>query len=72
VSELFPEDELMCAALDEVDFLDHVEQLPKSLQRMVAILLKRVALVEDQQGEDAALALIDDVSCILMRTETTH
>lgn len=53
-------------------FLDLVERLPPDWRRVVGLLLRRVAHVEAEEGEMAALLLIDDITSILARPETTH
>ncbi|MDO8295891.1 MAG: hypothetical protein Q7T19_05550 [Caulobacter sp.] len=53
-------------------FLDLVEKLPPDWRRVVGVLLRRVAHVEAEEGETAALMLIDDINSIIVRPETTH
>jgi len=58
---------------DENDlFLDLVKQLTPDRRRIVDVLLRKLAAVEEAEGETAALSLIDDVSSILATTPTTH
>jgi hypothetical protein len=57
---------------DYEDFLDLLNQLTPDRRRIVDALLRKIAAVEDADGESAALSLIDDVSSILATTPTTH
>lgn len=57
---------------DYEDFLDLLNQLSPDRRRIVDALLRKIAAVEDADGESAALSLIDDVSSILATTPTTH
>ena len=57
---------------DYEDFLDLLNQLTPDRRRIVDALLRKIAAVEDADGESAALSLIDDVSSILATTVTTH
>ena len=57
---------------DYEDFLDLLNQLTPDRRRIVDALLRKIAAVEDTDGESAALSLIDDVSSILATTPTTH
>jgi hypothetical protein len=57
---------------DYEDFLDLLKQLTPDRRRIIDVLLRRIAAVEDADGESAALSLIDDVSSILATTPTTH
>lgn len=57
---------------DYEDFLDLLNQLTPDRRRIVDALLRKIAAVEDADGESAALSLIDDVSSILATTLTTH
>jgi len=57
---------------DYEDFLDLLHQLTPDRRRIVDALLRKIAAVEDADGESAALSLIDDVSSILATTPTTH
>ena len=57
---------------DYEDFLDLLNQLTPDRRRIVDALLRKIAAVEDADGESAALSLIDDVSSILATTHTTH
>jgi hypothetical protein len=57
---------------DYEDFLDLLNQLTPDRRRIVDALLRKIAAVEDADGESAALSLIDDVSSILATTRTTH
>lgn len=54
---------------DDQLFLDLVGRLSPDWRRVVGVLIKKVADVED---EAAALSLIEDISSILARPETTH
>lgn len=54
---------------DDQLFLDLVGRLSPDWRRVVGVLIKKVAAVED---EAAALSLIEDISSILARPETTH
>lgn len=60
------------ASEDYEDFLDLLKQLTPDRRRIVDALLRKIAAVEDADGETAALSLIDDVSSILATTVTTH
>jgi hypothetical protein len=61
------------AALEDYeDFLDLLRQLTPDRRRIIDVLLRRIAAVEDADGESAALLLIEDVSSILATTPTTH
>ena len=60
------------AAEDYEDFLDLLRQLTPDRRRIIDVLLRRIATVEDADGEAAALSLIEDVSSILATTPTTH
>lgn len=61
------------AALEEYeDFLDLLRQLTPDRRRIIDVLLRRIAAIEDADGESAALLLIEDVSSILATTPTTH
>ncbi len=61
------------AALEDYeDFLDLLKQLTPDRRRIIDVLLRKVAAVEDADGESAALLLIEDVSSILATTPTTH
>lgn len=53
-------------------FLDLIKQLTPDRRRIVDVLLRKLARVEETEGETAALSLIDDVSSILATTPTTH
>lgn len=53
-------------------FLDLIRQLTPDRRRIIDVLLRRLATVEESDGETAALSLIDDVSSILATTPTTH
>ena len=57
---------------DHEDFLDLLKQLTPDRRRIIDVLLRRIAAVEDSEGESAALSLIEDVSSILATTPTTH
>jgi len=57
---------------DYEDFLDLLNQLTPDRRRIVDALLRKIAAVEEADGESAALSLIDDVSSILATTPTTH
>jgi hypothetical protein len=57
---------------DYEDFLDLLKHLTPDRRRIIDVLLRRIAAVEDSEGESAALSLIDDVSSILATTPTTH
>jgi len=57
---------------DYEDFLDLLKQLTPDRRRIVDALLRKIAAVEQDDGESAALSLIDDVSSILATTPTTH
>lgn len=57
---------------DYEDFLDLLKQLTPDRRRIIDVLLRRIAAVEDADGESAALSLIEDVSSILATTPTTH
>jgi hypothetical protein len=57
---------------DYEDFLDLLNQLTPDRRRIVDALLRKIAAIEDADGESAALSLIDDVSSILATTPTTH
>jgi hypothetical protein len=60
-------------ALDEDEaFMDLVRKLSPDRRRIVDVLLRKIAAVEEAEGETAALSLIDDVSSILATTPTTH
>lgn len=60
-------------ALDEDEaFMDLVRKLSPDRRRIVDVLLRKIAAVEEAEGETAALSLIDDVSSILATTATTH
>lgn len=54
------------------DFVRLVSGLPPDHRRMVKALLLRVADVEDEAGEGAALTLISQISDILTHNDTTH
>lgn len=60
------------AAEEYEDFLDLLRQLTPDRRRIIDVLLRRIATVEDADGEAAALSLIEDVSSILATTPTTH
>lgn len=60
------------ATLDDQAFLDLMRRLSPDQQRVVGALVQQVAIVEEAQGETAALSLIEDVSSILAGHETTH
>jgi len=49
-----------------------VAGLPPDHRRMVKVLLLRIADVEDEAGEGAALSLIGQISRILTQQDTTH
>ncbi|ATQ44133.1 hypothetical protein [Caulobacter mirabilis] len=53
-------------------FLDLVRRLPPDCRRVLNLLLRKVADVEESEGETAALTLIDDVSTIIATPHTTH
>lgn len=57
---------------DFEDFLDLLRQLTPDRRRIVDALLRKIATVEQDDGETAALLLIEDVSSILATTHTTH
>jgi hypothetical protein len=57
---------------DYEDFLDLLKQLTPDRRRIVDALLRKIAAVEHDDGESAALSLIDEVSSILATTPTTH
>ncbi len=57
---------------DYEDFLDLLGQLTPDRRRIVDALLRKIAAVEQDDGESAALLLIEDVSSILATTPTTH
>lgn len=57
---------------DFEDFLDLLRQLTPDRRRIVDALLRKIAAVEQDDGESAALLLIEDVSSILATTHTTH
>lgn len=57
---------------DDETFLDFVERLPPQGRRIVNLLLRKVADVEEHHGETAALTLIDDISSIIATPHTTH
>jgi hypothetical protein len=57
---------------DYEDFLDLLKQLTPDRRRIVDALLRKIAAVEQDDGESAALSLIEDVSSILATTPTTH
>ncbi|MDP2260031.1 MAG: hypothetical protein Q8J89_09980 [Caulobacter sp.] len=57
---------------DYEDFLDLLRQLTPDRRRIIDALLRKIAAVEDADGESAALSLIEDVSSILATTPTTH
>ena len=60
-------------ALDEDEaFMDIVRKPSPDRRRIVDVLLRKIAAVEEAEGETAALSLIDDVSSILATTPTTH
>jgi len=57
---------------DYEDFLALLRQLTPDRRRIIDALLRKIAAVEDADGEAAALSLIEDVSSILATTPTTH
>lgn len=57
---------------DYEDFLDLLTQLTPDRRRIVDVLLRKIAAIEEADGESAALSLIEDVSSILATTPTTH
>ena len=57
---------------DYEDFLDLLKQLTPDRRRIVDALLRKIAAVEQDDGESAALSLIEDVSSILATTPTPH
>ena len=57
---------------DYEDFLDLLRQQTPDRRRNIDALLRRIADVEEAEGEAAALSLIEDVSSILATTPTTH
>ena len=57
---------------DYEDFLELLKHLTPDRRRIIDVLLRRIAAVEDSEGESAALSLIEDVSSILATTPTTH
>lgn len=58
---------------DEDDtFMALVARLSPDWRRVVGRLLHRVADVEEAEGENAALSLIDAISAIVRNPETTH
>lgn len=67
-----PDERLDALGLDHQAFLDLMQKLSPNWRRVVGVLLQRVALVEAEEGETAALMLIDDITSILARPETTH
>lgn len=54
------------------DFMRLVSGLPPDHRRMVKALLLKVADVEGEAGEGAALRLISQISNILTQSDTTH
>jgi len=60
------------AGAEDLRFLDLMGRLPPDRRRIIGVLLRRVAAVEDSEGEIAALSMIEDISTILARPETTH
>ncbi|MFZ4605033.1 MAG: hypothetical protein ACOYM5_02135 [Caulobacter sp.] len=67
-----PDEDFANLSLDHRAFLDLVDRLSPDRRRVVGVLLQKVALLEAEQGESAALSLIDDISLILSGAETTH
>lgn len=67
-----PDEDFANLSLDHRTFLDLVDRLSPDRRRVVGVLLQKVALIEAEQGESAALSLIDDISLILSGAETTH
>lgn len=71
MSAAFDFDSLLALDEDEA-FMDLVRKLSPDRRRIVDVLLRKIAAVEEAEGETAALSLIDDVSSILATTPTTH
>lgn len=71
MSAMFDFDSLFSPDEDEL-FMDLIRRLSPERRRIVDVLLRKIAAVEEAQGESAALSLIDDVSSILATTPTTH
>ena len=67
-----PDEDLAALAFDHHIFLDLIDRLSPDRRRVVGVLLKKVALLEAEQGERAALSLIENISSILSGAETTH
>jgi hypothetical protein len=67
-----PDEDFASLAIDHRVFLDLMDRLSPDRRRVVGVLLQKVALLEAEQGESAALSLIDDISLILSSAETTH
>jgi hypothetical protein len=67
-----PDEDFASLSIDHRVFLDLMDRLSPDRRRVVGVLLQRVALLEAEQGESAALSLIDDISLILSGAETTH
>jgi predicted glycosyltransferase len=49
-----------------------MDRLSPDRRRVVGALIRKVAIVEDEEGEIAALSLIDDISSILATPEVSH
>lgn len=61
------------SVLDEDEaFIALIRKLTPDRRRIVDVLLRKIATVEETEGETAALSLIDDVTQILATTPTTH
>lgn len=67
-----PDEDFASLSIDHRLFLDLVDRLSPDRRRVVGALLQKVALLEAEQGESAAISLIDDISLILSSAETTH
>ena len=67
-----PDEDFASLSIDHRLFLDLVDRLSPDRRRVVGALLQKVALLEAEQGESAAISLIEDISLILSSPETTH
>ncbi|MDP1738545.1 MAG: hypothetical protein Q8L23_14030 [Caulobacter sp.] len=71
MSRYFDETATLADADDEV-FFALMCRLSPDRRRIIDTLLRRVAVVEDAEGETAALSLIENIASILVERRTTH